>query len=943
MATEYWGQSNTPVIVRNPGRPVQVVTPSGSYEYGSRAYQTQTTPSQRAYAEAQTGSSGRATLITSTNRAGQTSTGVYGTTSSGTAKLGEFAGAPPSNVQNVQVTNRGFDVYSGGRQTQQQNTITPSTTAATPPQPTTPFSTRQITINPYGSAAEQALIFGGVPSFGAINAYNKQMSTYEPASEAPKTKAEANVRMYQNTISDLQEPLRYKVGEIAFQQAKFAAAVEKESHSKATGFEAMKSLGITLGGAGLYAGLEAKRGGYQFISEDIGGFLYNPPAYTAGAVIALPMLGYQAVADRPALLESAKSVLQNPAHTFLQAEALGGVYKGTLGRLPPVFKLFPEITEKGQLAGREPLFFGSSVNPSFASDWRAGYFADTGKSIVGRSSAFKTAVESAGSLNRGEMTLSRSYPFSAGISEAPQFWERTGVVSVSKLGETQTSLTPQPSGRIVTAPSKAFDIGLQKAEIIGRRGSTPISTSFGSYTGWDVYKTDKVFSPFVYKDTVFAEYLNQPFKTGEVTGVSVTRLGEAGLYGHENWLGLNVIEQPYNVRVRSVKDTFDFTSNVKESTQPIINRLKFEMSQQSLHPIKLDGVDLFEVPLRIAPKEVPKSWEKFDFTRPESKGFQTSLKQEPSIALNKVKMSFNKEEKADILQKVFTGKKGQRSFAGLELSPPDSATEQRYFEEFQRNAIRREPPSVSEELRSIKTNAVSPLAEETLITERIAAQRAQTIGSIVQPSTRLVQYQIPQIKTKVYSDIYSMQGQKQNLKQDLNIMQKQGLQLEQKQTVASVLLTGLKSTQDFFTDVIYAPPIPIPPPPRIVNEPLIKEILFPDLLPPRVGKKKLDKRFESFDILIRRHGKFEKKGTTKSLFEAMTLGENIAQNTLARSFKIERTGTGQPITNLMPSPYFRQSKRDSGVLVQKSINSLSSIGEKTEIRMSKRRKYKGFL
>lgn len=98
-----------------------------------------------------------------------------------------------------------------------------------------------------------------------------------------------------------------------------------------------------------------------------------------------------------------------------------------------------------------------------------------------------------------------------------------------------------------------------------------------------------------------------------------------------------------------------------------------------------------------------------------------------------------------------------------------------------------------------------------------------------------------------------------------------------------------------------------------------------------------------FDVFIRRKGKFAKQGRRESLIDAVTLGEDISKKTLARSFKISYADTGEPVRNIMPGFGFRQSKRDSGVIVQRAENSLASAGERMELRLSRRWKYKGFL
>ena len=102
-----------------------------------------------------------------------------------------------------------------------------------------------------------------------------------------------------------------------------------------------------------------------------------------------------------------------------------------------------------------------------------------------------------------------------------------------------------------------------------------------------------------------------------------------------------------------------------------------------------------------------------------------------------------------------------------------------------------------------------------------------------------------------------------------------------------------------------------------------------------------------FDVLVRRSGRFERIGTTKTLKSAFDIGERKVRQTAAASFKVLSRG-GQSVTpSLLPRGFYK-SERELGVVIQKPSYRISSQGEKFDItykgiRSQKKKKRRRFF
>lgn len=145
--------------------------------------------------------------------------------------------------------------------------------------------------------------------------------------------------------------------------------------------------------------------------------------------------------------------------------------------------------------------------------------------------------------------------------------------------------------------------------------------------------------------------------------------------------------------------------------------------------------------------------------------------------------------------------------------------------------------------------------------------------------------------------------------------------------------------------------------PNIMTRPQLK-ILEPKIRVTKTGKKEgsLIKKVPTYSTEVKRFGEFKPVGTGLSMKEAVSLGETKVKQTLARTFRIKKTGfyeTGidenfsEPNLGEFREYKVRKGKRvplPSGTFIQKTQFALSSLGEKQEIQLAKQNKlFKGLI
>lgn len=135
-------------------------------------------------------------------------------------------------------------------------------------------------------------------------------------------------------------------------------------------------------------------------------------------------------------------------------------------------------------------------------------------------------------------------------------------------------------------------------------------------------------------------------------------------------------------------------------------------------------------------------------------------------------------------------------------------------------------------------------------------------------------------------------------------------------------------------------PNPVSPSPRISPPPRSPS---PRIIPPpfRINKgttislpNQKNTDFEQgFNVFVRRGGKFKQVETAPlARGAALRFGADVARNTAARSFKIERTtARASSRTGSTSLNDFYKSKKENGVFIQKNKYSISSAGELREI------------
>lgn len=88
-----------------------------------------------------------------------------------------------------------------------------------------------------------------------------------------------------------------------------------------------------------------------------------------------------------------------------------------------------------------------------------------------------------------------------------------------------------------------------------------------------------------------------------------------------------------------------------------------------------------------------------------------------------------------------------------------------------------------------------------------------------------------------------------------------------------------------------------------------------------------------FIVSVRRRGKFQAVGVTKDVRKAFAIGERVTRTTLARTFKI----SGLDKVDKVPKGFYGKiSKKEGRVYIQKAKTSLSSKGEISEIKRTKK-------
>lgn len=128
--------------------------------------------------------------------------------------------------------------------------------------------------------------------------------------------------------------------------------------------------------------------------------------------------------------------------------------------------------------------------------------------------------------------------------------------------------------------------------------------------------------------------------------------------------------------------------------------------------------------------------------------------------------------------------------------------------------------------------------------------------------------------------------------------------------------------------------IPITEPVQIQENPQIQIPEAPQLLVPKIAETKLKEKQDLFTTFVRRRGKFQAVGSFPDIEQAISVGANIVQGTAAASFKVK--GPAGQIQNAFKSlnrAVFRESKKDSGVVVERTKFRINTPGEFGEITL----------
>jgi hypothetical protein len=170
------------------------------------------------------------------------------------------------------------------------------------------------------------------------------------------------------------------------------------------------------------------------------------------------------------------------------------------------------------------------------------------------------------------------------------------------------------------------------------------------------------------------------------------------------------------------------------------------------------------------------------------------------------------------------------------------------------------------------------------------------------------------------------QVQENRMKENIRLDTKLGLTLEQPQKFKQVSQTKIDAR-------IITPIKPIVPPT------IAKLIPFKMGVPTRNNllKKQMKGKASSFEVELRRRGKFRTIAKVGTPEQALFIGKEAARKGLGASIRIK---SPKGFLAVAPSQEFRLSKRDPFALVQRKTTRISSAGEKSEIQRARRLAFK---
>lgn len=108
------------------------------------------------------------------------------------------------------------------------------------------------------------------------------------------------------------------------------------------------------------------------------------------------------------------------------------------------------------------------------------------------------------------------------------------------------------------------------------------------------------------------------------------------------------------------------------------------------------------------------------------------------------------------------------------------------------------------------------------------------------------------------------------------------------------------------------------------------------------SKRKSPLQQNSFNVYMRRFGKWKLQGTNLDLQKAFSLGRKRTQQSLGASFLVQKQKGNFNLINTMPKMYYSKPTKRGIILIQRRKFRLSTGGEKREIQGARKKKKRGF-
>ncbi len=239
-------------------------------------------------------------------------------------------------------------------------------------------------------------------------------------------------------------------------------------------------------------------------------------------------------------------------------------------------------------------------------------------------------------------------------------------------------------------------------------------------------------------------------------------------------------------------------------------------------------------------------------------------------------------------------------------------------------------PTVKLTPKSIPLGGLGPASLGILKTKQPELELQEEIP-LLQTDLQIEQREIQKTKIKLKQQLGLQQPllQQPKILQQQKVLQQQQLKLQQKLRLQQVQVVKIAQKEK----VIGREPTPRPPitPTKLRPKPIIWiPGISKSVLKRRRPIRKPRRKKEVFTAEVRRRGKWVSVGKFRKAKRAAAVGKIRALNTAAASVRVRKNGK---IIELAPSKLFRESTKEPGIIIQKKLKRILTLGEKREISL----------